>query len=199
MKQIAILIFCLALANCAKVETASIANFQNNSDKTAAPTPSAEKETVLKPVEPNIKFTAKQQKYLDESLPLKVREILEKSEKFEVLAEVRGENEKDEDHWSVQPNRIIKIPDENSKKEILEAFYFDASEEDSPAVCYEPHHLIRANYQGKTVEVEICFGCSRFTVKSEFGKFDGTIVRENRKSEELFDEIIKTKSIELKK
>ena len=198
MRQIVILVCCLAIMNCAKVETVSIDNTETNSNKTAPVSPNAAKDIALKPVIPTVKFNARQQKYLNGSLPAKVREILEKAESFEVLAEIRGQNESDGEGMTFDPNRIAKIIDENDKKVILEAFYFDASREDSPAVCYEPHHAIRAIYQGRTVEVEICFSCSCFIVKSEFGKFDGTIVRENRKSEELFDRIVANKSIEIK-
>jgi hypothetical protein len=198
MKRIAILIFCLALANCAKVETASNDNIQNNSTKTVAVLPTVEKDTSLKPITPNVKFNAKQQKYLNESLPSPVREILEKAEKFEILAEIPTKPESDGELMTFEPNRITKITEENDKKAVLEAFYFDASREDSPAVCFEPHCGIRAIYQGKTVEMEICFNCSRFVVKSEFGNFDGTIVRENRKSEDLFNQIVESKSVEIK-
>jgi hypothetical protein len=198
MGKIVIVIFCLFLAGCAKVETATSENTQTNSNKTASVQPAAEKEILLKPVAPNVKFNAKQQKYLSESLPPKVREILEKAEKFEILAEVRSENESDGEGMTFEPNRVVRAVEELDKKNVLEAFYLDASREDSPAACYQPHHGIRAVYQGKTVEVEICFDCSRFTVKSEFGDFWGTIVRENRKSEDVFNQIVESKSAAIK-
>ena len=193
-----VLVFCLFLASCAKVETATSENTQTDSDKTASVQPLAERGILLKPVAPNVKFNARQQKYLDEALPPKVREILEKAEKFEVLAEVRNDKESDGEGMTFEPNRVVGLIAELDKKNVLEAFYFDASRADSPAACYEPHHGIRATYQGKTVEVEICFSCSRFTVKSEFGEFDGTIVRENNKSENVFNQIIKSKSAAIK-
>jgi hypothetical protein len=187
------------LAGCLTGKTAPDENFRTNSDKIAAVSPTPENNILLKPVSPVVKLNAKQQKYLDESLPPETREILEKAERFEVLAEVRKEGEDDGEGMTLEPNRILKVVDGKDKKEVLEAFYFDASREDSPAVCYYPRHLIRAVHQGKTVEVEICFSCSRFIVKSELGKFDGTIVRENRKSEDFFSRIIERKGVELKK
>lgn len=198
MRKIAVLVFCLALASCAKIGTASNDNKPANLNKAAMFSPTIENETLLKPVVPNVKLSAKQQKYLNKSLPPKVREILEKAGKFEVLAEVRGKDENDGEGRTFEPNRVVKIADEGDKKNILEAFYHDAAKEYPPAICYEPHHVIRASYQNKTVEVEICFSCSRFIVRSEFGKFDGTIVRENRKSEEFFNKIVESKSIEYK-
>ena len=194
MKQIAILIFCLALANCAKVEMASNDISQKISNKTISVSPTLEQEIILKPVTPNIKFNAEQQKFLNESLPPKVREILEKAEKFEILAEV----DNNPDGLNFDPNRIAKVTNEKDKKEILEAFYFDASDGDYPSACYISHHAIRATYKGKTVEVEICYQCHLFTVKSPFGDFDGGIKRENQKSGKIVDEIVKNKSVELK-
>ena len=198
MRKPVVLIFgVFLLMSCSKVETAPEVT-RINSEKMPMASPTVETNLLLKAVKPDIKLNAKQQKYLDESLPPDVREVLEKAEKFEVLAEVRKEVENDGERMTFEPNRIAKIISETDKKEILEAFYQDASKEDSPASCYEPHHAIRGTYNGKAVEVEICFSCSRFVVKSEFGKFDGTIVRENRKSEDLFNRIIESKSIEMK-
>jgi hypothetical protein len=196
MRRIAILVFCIFAASCAKVETAANENIQINSNKTVSPI--VEKQILLKPVKPNIKLNAKQQKYLNKSLPPEIREILEKAERFEVLAEVKGQDNRDDEGMRFEPNRIVKITDENEKKEVLEALYVDAATDEPPATCYLPHHAIHANHQGKTVEVEICFNCSRFLVKSESGEFEGTLVRENLKSEDLLNRIIESKSIEIK-
>lgn len=198
MKQIVTLIFCLVLANCAKVETSPVEKVEVNSNKIVSVSPKIEKDVSLKPIIPNVKFDAEQRKYLDESLPSKVREVLEKSESFAVLAEIDEQEIRETDLKTFQPNRITKITDEKEKKQILESFYFDASRPEYPAACYEPHHAIKAVYQGKTVEIEICFSCAQFIVKSEYGKFEGTILRENRKSEDLLRKIIESKSIEYK-
>lgn len=194
MRYFVILSFCIfLLASCSKVETAT-----NIIPISLDKTPTVQENVSLKSVTPKVDLNAKQQKYLNESLPPKVREILEKAEIFEILAEMREREIRESDLLNFQPNRIVKNFDEKEKKEILEAFYFDASREDSPASCYEPHHQIRAIYQGETVEIEICFDCAKFIVTSSFGKFEGTFVRENRKSEDLFNRIIENKSIEIK-
>ncbi|HEX8734656.1 MAG TPA: hypothetical protein VF721_04985 [Pyrinomonadaceae bacterium] len=199
MRPFIILIFCgFIFASCANVKTASNETAQTASNETVPVLPAAQEKVSLKPVKPNVKLNSKRKKYLNDSLPPQIREVLEKAEKFEVLAEVYGENEKDKDLWSIQPNRIAKITGDDDKKKILEAFYRDAAEEDSPASCYEPHHLIRAVFQEKTVEVEICFSCARFVVKDASGKFEGTIVRENRRSEDIFNRIIQNKSVGIK-
>ena len=190
MRLPVILIFCVFLANCANVQMAS-SRPSANPAPTAVETPREEIRPPLVPVKPNLKLNAKQQKYLDESLPPEVREILEKAGSFEIQAEVYEKMEDDKDWMAFEPNRVLKVIDEKDKRETLEAFYFDASNEDSPAICFYPRHLIRAVYGEKTVEIVICYSCSRFTVKSEFGEFQGTIVRENRKSEDFLAKLLK--------
>ena len=205
MRQIMILIFCLGFISCSKVETASINNIDNKTpinsinnkvESTLTVSPTVETNVPLKLVKPTIKLNSKQQKYLNESLPLEVREILEKAEKFEILAEVKLKDKND--GLKFEPNRISKISNENDKRKILEIFYKDAATDQPPASCFIPHHGIRANYQNKIVEIEICFECSRFTVKSPSGNFEGTIVRQNLKSEDYLNQIIKNQSIEIK-
>jgi hypothetical protein len=112
--------------------------------------PTVETSLPLKPVAPNVELNSRQKRYLNESLPPQIREVLEKAEKFEVLAEVNNEP----DGLNFEPNRIVTIADENDKKEILEAFYYDASCGQYPSACYIPHHGLRATYQGKTVKIE---------------------------------------------
>ena len=193
MKRIVTIIFYVVLAGCAKVELIS-------DKKTPLPvtSPTALEIPVLKPIVVKIDLNQRQKKYLEESLPSNVREILEKSEKFEVLKEVIGKENSERELMTFEPNRTAKITIEKDKKEILEAFFYDAAREDSPAACYEPHHAIRAAFQNKTVEIEICFSCSRFEVKSEYGNFSGTITRKNPKSEKFLDRIITAQGIEFK-
>jgi hypothetical protein len=151
----------------------------------------------LKRVVVTTPLTARQKKYLHESLPTDVRRILERAESFEVLAEVDKDERSESDSRDFRPNMIARIGSDALKKEILEAFYLDAAKEDSPAVCYEPHHSLRATAGGTTVEVEICFSCSRFVVKGGQKESWGTIVRENRRSENLLDRIVRESGVRL--
>jgi hypothetical protein len=199
MQRFLILIFCcFILANCSKVETTPIENTQTNPDKTASVSSTVETIPLLKPVTPNIKLNSKQRKYLNESLPPQVREILEKAEKFEVSAEVYDKDQDDNEWMIFEPNRMAQITTEKAKKEILEALYFDASRETYLAACYYPRHLIQAIYQGKKINVEVCYTCSLFIVEGDLGHFEGTITRENRKSEEILNKIIKNQSVDFK-
>lgn len=194
-----IVIFSISFG-CSRVQTSSASNFEYS---LPTPTPiqvdEAESRSLLTTVSPDIKLTSKQKKYLNESLPESARDILEKSEKFEIFAEVGADEASESDIREFHPNRIVTVKDNKLKREILESFYFDASREDSPAVCYEPHHSIRATYQDRTIEIEICFSCSRFEVKNLPTRFWGTIVREGRKSELLLTRIINDHGVELKR
>jgi hypothetical protein len=200
MLRISVLISCcFILSGCSKVETTPFELGQTNLNENVVVLPVNQENTSLKPVSPNIKLDAKQEKYLNESLPPNVREILEKAEKFEVLAEVREEEfDESDDSFTFEANRIAKITKNSDKKEILEAFYHDAAREDALSACYYPYHRLRATYENKTVEVEICFKCSKFIVESPFGNFYGIIVRDNRKSENVLNRIIQNQGVEFK-
>ena len=77
MRRVAILIFCLVLANCAKVEKAPDDGGQVDLNQTPTAVPTVESEISLKSVTPQLQLNETQQKNLDESRPPKVREILE--------------------------------------------------------------------------------------------------------------------------
>lgn len=200
MKQIVILIFCVFLSTtCSKIETASTENIPMNTTLPASVSPSVEIEAPLKPIVTKVKLNSKQKKYLDESLPAQVREFLEKAEKFTILAEVWDKFEDDKEWMVFEPNYIAKITKEDDKKEILETLYFDASRETALSACFYPRHAIEATHQGKTIRVEICYTCSLFVVEGDLGHFEGTITRENRKSENVFKKIIQNQGVETKK
>jgi hypothetical protein len=195
MKVFSLLFFCLILASCSKVEPVLSENTQTNTNNTLSDSKPVQETVPLNSVTPNLSLNFKRKKYLNASLPPQIREILEKAETFEILADLSNISR---EKGTLVPDTLVTVKDEKTKKEVLENFYSDASTEDSPAACYEPHHGIRVKYQDKTVEVEICFSCSRFIVKSSFGNFEGTIVRKNRKSEDFFEQIVKTQGIRIK-
>jgi hypothetical protein len=194
-----IIIFCLITA-CERAQTAVDEGHSSVVALSPTPTPSSAPvapAAPLKPVVPQVKFLAKEKAYLDESLPLQARKILEAAESFEVFAEINKDETSETDSRTFVPNRVVRITTEKQKKEILEAFYFDAAHEDAPAVCYEPHHSLTATANGKTVEIEICYSCSRFEVKGLATRFWGTIVREDRKSEDLLTRIIQESATDI--
>ena len=148
------------------------------------PTPIAGLPTIEKrEVEP---LDRKQQKELDATLPPKIREVLEKAEKFEVL----GLSSDERKGISWKPDVKVEVPLGGKRARLLNAFYFDASAGPNPSACFIPRHGIRATYRGKTVEVIICFECHVFAVKGDLGEFDGGVYRDGSASRELFEEIL---------
>ena len=195
-----ILIFCFLITACERVQTAVDEGHSSVVALSPTPTPPStplEPSAPLKPVVPQVKVGSKERAYLDESVPIEARRILEAAESFEVFAEINKDETSETDSRTFVPNRVVRVRTEKQKREILEAFYFDAAHEDSPAVCYEPHHSLKATANGKTVEIEICYDCSRFEVKGLPTRFWGTIVRENRKSEDLLTRIIEESATDI--
>ena len=187
----------IALA-CGSTQAIKIDNANQN---TETPPPVKVEPTSLPiKVSPNLKLSANQKKILDKSLPVDVREILENADKFEILAEVIKKDGKlayplKEDF---KPNTEVEISDASLRKEILEAFYKDASSGESPSDCWLPHHILKAAQSDKTVEIEICFSCSRFEVKSSFGEFSGTFAHgDDPKSEAVFNRIIENYGVQI--
>ena len=142
-----------------------------------------------------IELTADQDKHLSHSLPPNVREILEKSQKFSLLA---GESRSAaETAFNFKPTRIARISDEAAKREVLENLYFDVAVKPVLATCYDPHHGIRAEYNGQKVEIDICFTCVRIVVRSPFGEFSGAMRLDDNRSKALFERILKDKGVKI--
>ena len=199
MRLVGLFSVLLAFSGCAKVETVS-GNVAPQILITPLPTirPASTPISPLKPVSPNVKLNAKQHKYLNDTLPPDIRKMLEESETLELLAEVGSKETSETGLQEFRPNRIVMISDANEKRQVLELFYSDAATQDGPASCYEPHHGLRFSVSGKTLEIEICFDCAQFRGLGDLQSVSGTIVRDGRKSERLFNTLIKNRSIEFK-
>ena len=152
-------------------------------------------------ISPDVKLDSRQSKSLDKSLPPNVREILENAEEFEILAEMEKKDGKlvypMTEGFNIKPNIKAEISEANVRKEILENFYHDVAKVSEPANCWQPHHILRAKRGDKTIEMEICFSCSRFEGKGSFGEFSGTTGRGDEKTENLFNRLIETYGVEL--
>ncbi len=61
----------------------------------------------------------------------------------------------------------VSITDSALRKQILDQLFDDIRNGDEPAMCFNPHHLIRARHDGKEIELIICFQCS--VIKSRRG------------------------------
>ena len=114
-----------------------------------------------------------------------MREVLERSEALEVLGL------SSEDHAGIgwEPDVRVEAPPEG-RANLLKAFYYDASAGPNPSACFIPRHGLRATYNGKTVEVIICFQCHLFSVRGDLGKYSGGVYRDGSASHNLFEQLL---------
>lgn len=138
-------------------------------------------------------LSRKQRKELDSSLPPKVRQILEKAQSLEVLG--LSSEEKVGIGW--HPDVSIGLPNSPERRHLLESFYFDASAGPNPSACFLPRHGLKASYDGKTVEIIICFQCHVFTVRGDLGEFDGGVYLKGSASHHFFEKILREDRLKL--
>jgi hypothetical protein len=168
----------IAFVSCSKVESQQVIN-SNLKTKTG----STEIETNRSAQNPLADLTKEQKQKLDERIPPKVREILDKAEEINIYYNV------EEDTMRLRvlmfdtvPNAEAKVSDPALKKEFLESFYYDASSNSMGNACFSPRHKIAAKYKTKTVEMDICYQCSNFQGKSSSGSFGGGLAYESKSS-----------------
>ena len=108
-------------------------------------------------------FSAAEISALDDGLPKKVRDVLERAGEIEVFS------------ISSNPKTVV-IADVAAKSELLDAFYAGVVEPAHMAGCFKPHHGIRAKHGGDQIEIKICFMCRNFRGSSRRGgRFSGRI------------------------
>ena len=186
MKNIA-LIFLIAIAfiNCKSVESQQVSN---SNIKTEANLTKVE--TTLTVENPLAPLTKKQKQKLDERIPPKVREILDKAEEIYIYYKIdRETNGLRVLTLGSVPNAGAILSDASLKKQFLDSFYYDVSSNESGSMCFSPRHKITAKYNNKTVEFDICYQCSNFHGKSSFGYLGGGLASKN-KSSSVINQII---------
>lgn len=103
----------------------------------------------------------------DNLLPVRVREALENAEEIEILT--LDENLKDAPviekfriTFPISGNKLTKIPKNEIRTELLDAFYEDVETGGSKAACFASHHTIKVDYKGEKIAIAICFQCGHF-------------------------------------
>lgn len=186
MKKFALIfLIVVAFANCKTVENRQISNsnLQRESDLTKAETTPNEK-----PLLENL--TKEQKKWLGESLPPKVRKILDNAEEIEVYVDFNKDTKGLKVlSFNTIPNTVAKLSDFSLKKQFLESFYYDASLGYGGAGCWSPRHRIKVKYNNESVEFDICYQCSNFKGNGSNGRFFGSLGEES-KSLPIMNEII---------
>jgi hypothetical protein len=179
MKNFALIfLITIAFVGCKSVESQQVINSNLRT------------ETNSSPVEmlPTVKFsledlTKEQKQKLNEKIPPKIREILDKADEINIYYNIN------EDTMNLRvlmfetvPNAEAKVSDPALKKQVLESFYYDASSNSNGSACFSPRHKLTAKYKTKTVEMVVCYQCSNFQGKSSAGRFGGGLADESKSS-----------------
>lgn len=128
-------------------------------------------------------MTAEQAAKLDKWFPRKDREVLMRAEKIEIFAvnsdpaclRPKLESPTPDRFQGCEITRRAVVSDPERKKEFLGALFFGIGTAVDPQACFAPHHGIRAEFEGRRVEIIICFLCRNFRGISNRGEFDGHI------------------------
>ena len=187
-----IVLFTIASTNCKNVDSQQVSNSN----------PQIEAKSTKVEIVPTSKnllddLTKKQKKLLDGRIPPKVREVLDKANEINIYYNINKDTKGLRVlAFGTVPNAGARLADASLKKQFLESFYYDASSDESRAMCFGPRHKITARYNNKTVELDICYECSNFQGNSSNENFSGSLAYEN-KSSVIISEIIEKYGTEL--
>ncbi|MDQ6787108.1 MAG: hypothetical protein M3033_09905 [Acidobacteriota bacterium] len=186
MKNVALIfLITIAFANCKSVDSQRVSNSNLKTETNLTKIEiTGTPENLLKDL------TKKQRQKLDERIPPKVREVLDKADEIYIYYNIDKENNglRVLGYGSV-PNAGATLSDASLKKRFLDSFYYDASSEEGGAMCFSPRHKITAKYNNKTVDIDICYQCKNFKGNSSYGTFGGGLAYED-KSSLIINEII---------
>jgi hypothetical protein len=134
----------------------------------------------------------------ENKIPEKLRALLEKAEKFELLSlspDDREEKPKDAFHgWRVLGRTTVK--DAEIRKKLVAAFEKGVAENKGiVAKCFNPRHGIRLTVADETADFVICFEC--YQVKAFIGdkQAEGFLVTDSPKG--VFDDVLKEANVPL--
>jgi hypothetical protein len=132
-------------------------------------------------------------------LPEQARVILEKAASFELssndpAAEVESKDKSVRSYGKILGKTTIK--NEKEGKEALEAL-FKAVGKGNGAKCFEPRHIIHAEYEGKSVNLVICFECSWVYVYLDGKNERAARLTIDKKVEPLFDKLLRDAKVPL--
>ncbi|MDQ2746343.1 MAG: hypothetical protein M3T96_03680 [Acidobacteriota bacterium] len=179
-----IFLIALAAAGCKSVESQQISDSDIKTENKSVKVETTPKTGI--PLEP---LTKKQKQRLDESIPPKVREVLDKADEIYIYYNIDKENKGLRGlGYGIVPNAGATVSDAALKKQFLESFYYDASLSEG-SMCFTPRHKIAAKYKDKTVEINVCYQCKNFEGEGSFGHFGGGLASED-KSSAIVKEII---------
>lgn len=136
-------------------------------------------------------------KYSNEGVPNGLIDFLSNSEFFEVW--VCDENSEcqysfNSEYLDFQANNIKKDLSEKSKDILISALFYDFEKGGDASRCWTPHHGIKAIFDGKPIEIAVCYMCGWFRGQILDERFYGTFPSEEQsQSKAIFDEIFNEK------
>lgn len=135
---------------------------------------------------------------LDERFPKPMREVFEKAAKVQVLevgeclyGNGRSQPKQKDQFQGCSVLRQASVTEPELRKQLVEEVEFAIGSHHSGMACFGPRHGIRAESNGKRVELLICFECENFRGASSMGSFGGGI---SPAVEKLFVRILEGKN-----
>ena len=189
MKILNIILACVILINCKPIQ---------NEPLTQVEKPPETIQTEQTPKFSLDDLTKEQKKKLDENLPPKVREFLDKAEEIDIFVNLDKETKMQKLLLYAPPNTVAKITDASLKKEILESFYYDTAIGGGASACWSPRHKLTAKFKGKMVDITICYQCNSYQGSSSFGKIFGTVNDEESKSLIILNKAIEKYGVDVR-
>ncbi len=123
----------------------------------------------------------------EKKLPEQVKAVLDNASEFELywLDPSAKANQSDASlyRWKVLGKTLIK--DAMPRSHLVEAIESDIERGKEYAECFEPRHAIRASYEGKTVDLVICYRCRWMYVYVDEKRVADIVIA--TKSTSLFD------------
>ena len=137
---------------------------------------------------------------LEERFPKGAREIMEAADRirvyelkecgFSVFTPTLTPIEKNK-FQGCTLDRQTEVRDQKLRKELVERIWHAIASSGNGNACFEPRHGIRAEHDGRRVELIICFECENFRGVSTVGNFGGGFFATG--VEEFFERILSRK------
>jgi hypothetical protein len=137
------------------------------------------------------------------NLPDRAKAILDKASAFELYSLDPDEEKNPRDKparlrgWKVLGKTTVKTPGDAGKK--LLAALEKALDKGGGAKCFDPRHAIHAEYEGKTVDLLICFECEWVYVYFDGKKEAAAKLTIDRAIQPVFDNVLREAKIPLAK
>jgi hypothetical protein len=99
----------------------------------------------------------------DNKLPESALKVLQSATEFELYSIDFAHTDKEKTGFhNMKVAGKTTVKDADTRKKLVTEFVKGLEGEINPARCFNPRHGIRATYDGKTVDLVICFECAQF-------------------------------------